>query len=339
MCFSRKIMLKTFNFEKPEKIPVFYHPSPAGLYVHGKKLLDLFNEFPPDNPVTFEIPKNPEPKFFTSDGSYHEIKKDLWGTEWEYLIYGIQGHPKSYPFSGWEAAADYIFPEDTTISASEKTYIIEQREKYLIFRGWISIFEKLHALRPMDEVLMDLYTEDKFLISFIDRLTEYWLGIINNLIDAGADVIIFGDDWGTQSSTLISPELFVKLFKPRYKDLFAPIKKAGKRVFFHSCGFPGKILDELIDLKIDGLWPQITQFEKYPEFDYKCLENKITLFIHPDRQKLIPLGTPGEIELKIVEYAENYRKEGGGGIFYVEIENDAPFENVEALIRSIHRYR
>jgi uroporphyrinogen decarboxylase len=339
MNFSRKIMLDAFNFENPEKIPVFYHPSPAGLYVHGKKLLDLFEEFPPENPVTFEIPKTPSPEFFSPDGSYHEIKKDLWGTEWEYLIYGIQGHPKSYPFSGWEEALNYCFPLDPVTSAAEKALINEQRGKYLIFEGWISIFEKLHALRPMDEVLIDLYTEDKNLIAFIDRLTEYWLEIIENLIDTGVDVIMFGDDWGTQLSTLVSPELFVKIFKPRYEALFAPIKKAGKRVFFHSCGFLGKILDELIDLKIDGLWPQISQFEKNPEFDKKCLENKVTLFIHPDRQRLIPLGTPKEIETKIIKYSKKYKKLGGGGIFYVEIENDAPFENVEALIRSIHRYK
>jgi len=30
---------------------------------------------------------------------------------------------------------------------------------------------------------------------------------------------------------------------------------------------------------------------------------------------------------------------GGGGIFYVEIENDAPWENVKTLIEAIHEYR
>jgi hypothetical protein len=29
----------------------------------------------------------------------------------------------------------------------------------------------------------------------------------------------------------------------------------------------------------------------------------------------------------------------GGGIFHVEMENDAPWENVEALIRAIDRHR
>ncbi|MCK4990790.1 MAG: hypothetical protein KAS29_09905, partial [Bacteroidales bacterium] len=62
-------------------------------------------------------------------------------------------------------------------------------------------------------------------------------------------------------------------------------------------------------------------------------------YIHPDRQQLIPLGTPAEIEKAIANYAEKYHKIGGGAIFYVEIENDAPFENVKALVESIHKYR
>ena len=42
---------------------------------------------------------------------------------------------------------------------------------------------------------------------------------------------------------------------------------------------------------------------------------------------------------EIQKYADRYHKLGGGGIFYVEIENDAPFENVRALIESMDRYR
>ena len=65
----------------------------------------------------------------------------------------------------------------------------------------------------------------------------------------------------------------------------------------------------------------------------------MTMYIHPDRQYLIPNGSPAEIETAIKNYAETYHALGGGGIFYVEIENDAPFDNVKALIEAIHRWR
>ena len=53
----------------------------------------------------------------------------------------------------------------------------------------------------------------------------------------------------------------------------------------------------------------------------------------PAIQKTILKYVPQDIK----EYREPFV--GGGGIFYVEIENDAPFQNVKALIEAIHHYR
>jgi hypothetical protein len=59
-------MLKAFAFNHPDRLPIYYHASPAGLYVHGQKLLDLFREYPPDNPITFDaIPQPPAKHVFT----------------------------------------------------------------------------------------------------------------------------------------------------------------------------------------------------------------------------------------------------------------------------------
>lgn len=340
---SRQRMLDAFDYNNPDRIPVVYHPSPAGLYVHGQKLLDLFNAFPPDNPISFDHIPEPAPETIDENGRYHERKKDEWGIEYEYLIFGIAGHPKKHPFSDWEAAAEYTFPplpsSDPDAFAKRKKSIDEQREDYLTFAGGPTVFERLHALRPMDEVLMDLHTQEEDLMVFLDRLVEHWEAYIRDQIELGADVIMFGDDWGMQDSTIISPRSFREVFKPRYEKLIKPIKEAGRKVFFHSCGYLGEIFDELLDLGIDGLWPQILLYERLPGAIAKCTNRKVSIYIHPDRQKLIPLGKPQEIEDAIRMYAERYHQAGGGGIFYVEIENDAPFENVEALIRSVDRYR
>ena len=336
MSTSRQRMLDAIEFNHPDKIPAVYHPSPAGLHVHGQKLLDLFNAYPPDNPVNFDAIPHPPQGTINSQGAYHEIKRDEWGTEWEYLIYGIQGHPKTYPFESWEEAEDFQFP---TVVLPDPAELLQQREEYLVFLGWISIFEKLHALRPMDQVLIDLVSNEPALSRFLDRMVGYWLTAIHDMLNAGADVIMFGDDWGTQKAPLISPRLFRRVFKPRYDTLMAPIRKAGKKIFFHSCGFLGSILDDLIDLGVNGLWPQITFLESNPPYAEKCREQKVSIYIHPDRQYLVPKGSPSEIETSIKKYAEKYHALGGGGIFYIEIENDAPFENVKALVEAVHRWR
>ena len=329
-------MLSCIEFSGPDKIPVIYHPSPAGLYVHGEKLLNLFNEYPPDNATVFDTIPSPPAGTVDDKGSYHEFRMDEWDTEWDCLIFGVHGHPRKYPFESWEQAAEYQFPPLPSINREQ---LAEERKKHLTIDGWVSIFEKLHGLRPIDEVLMDLVSEDPALMRFLDRLVEYWLTVIQSMIDAGVDVIRFADDWGTQDAPLVSPVLFRNIFKPRYETLMAPIRKAGRKVFIHSCGFLGGILDEMVDLGISGLWPQIGLFDANPSFYAKCQEHKVTLYIHPDRQYLIPSGSATEIETAIKRYAEKYHALGGGGFFYVEIENDAPFQNVKTLVESIHRWR
>jgi uroporphyrinogen decarboxylase len=336
MMTPRERMLRAIEFTGPDKIPVVYHPSPAGLHIHGEKLLKLFNAYPPDNPITFTSIPTPPAGTIDETGRYHEIQIDAWGTGWEFLIYGIQGHPKTYPFESWEAAVDYQFPPGFAL---DREQITQQKETFLIFTGGISIFERLHALRPIDQVLMAIADQNPAFLRFLDRLVAYWLEVIREMLDAGADVIMFGDDWGTQNAPFISPRLFKALFKTHYQALMAPIHCAGKKVFFHSCGYLGGVFDDLVDLGISGLWPQIKLLENNPHLLEKCRQHKIAIYIHPDRQYLVPRGSPEEIETAIQQYAERYHAQKGGGIFYVEIENDAPFENVKTLIEAIHKWR
>lgn len=341
---SRQRMLDTFNYNHPDKLPVVYHPSPAGLYVHGQKLLDLFNRYPSDNPICYDHLPTLGAEAFDVNGDYHQILTDNWGTGWEYRIFGIAGHPKYYPFASWkEALANYQFPPFTVVGSSqfaqEKQANDQLRERYLIFNGWFSIFEKLHALQPFDRMLVDLAMEDRDLLAFLDRLVEYWLGMIDYYAALGTDIFVFGDDWGTQTSTLISPEMFRQIFCPRYQKLFDRVHQQGGWCFLHCCGQMGPLLDEFLELGIRGLWPQLNLYGEDPQFIEKCRVHRVAVYLHPDRQRLIPLGTPEEIRTYVRHLADRYHRLGGGAIFYVEIENDAPFENVEALIESIHEYR
>ncbi len=335
-------MLNAFEFKHPDRMPAVYHPSSAGLYVHGQKLLDLFRQYPPDNSIQFDTLPQPPPGTVDRQGRYHELRRDEWGTTWEFLIFGIQGHPKYYPFADWRAAADYALPTipalDSPAFAEDQKSLEDEQKNFLVFRGGVSLFEKLYVLRPFDEVLADLASGNPHLLAFLDRLTAYWRQVIGYQLALGADVIAFGDDWGMQHSQIISTKLFRQIFRPRYRKLMDPVKQAGRKIFFHSCGWLGEIFAELLDLGIDGLWPQINCFEGQ-NLAPACVERRIAIYLHPDRQRLVPLGTPGQIQTAIRNYAERYHKLGGGGIFYVEMENDAPFENVKALIEAIHRYR
>ena len=92
------------------------------------------------------------------------------------------------------------------------------------------------------------------------------------------------------------------------------------------------------DLGIDALWPQIGAYDEDTLFR-SCRERGVLLWIHPDRQHLVPHGTPAEIDERIRAYAGRIRAQGGGALFYVEIEGDAPLANAVALIEAVERWR
>lgn len=331
----KKRILDAFNFMKPDKIPVIYDESQSGVYAHGQKLLDLFNEFPPDNPIVFDKIPTPPPGGIRPDGTYHEIRKDDWGVEWEHSIFGMHGIITGYPFPSWEESTNYSFPK-----SGKPHWDDDVRRNYFIGAHWVSLFQLLCYLRPFEETLMDLQLDNPALADFIDRLVEYHAPSIKAHIDAGADWIMFGDDFGTQQAPMISPEIFRKHLKPGYEKLFKIVKQSGKKVVFHSCGRLGHILDELINLGIDGIWPQIfSPFQDGEPFFSKLRDARITLLTQPDQQYLMSYGSPRDIDDFVRDCSKRYHTAGGGGIFLCSIKCDQPFQNVEALVKAIDKYR
>ena len=334
--------MAAIEFRNPDKIPVVYHPSPAGLHVHGRKLLELFRQYPPDNVIAFDTIPAPPAGTVDAGGRYHEIRKDEWGTTWQHLIFGVWGHPLAYPFPDWKAARHFVFPTVPGLDSDEfrrsSRWVAEHKPNYYLIGGGGSLLEKICALRPMDEVLMDLYDRNPDLLAFLDRLLDHTCRWLDYHLAAGNDAVMLGDDWGTQTAPLVSPEIFREIYAPRYRVLADKVTRAGARTFFHCCGFMGPILDELFNLGISGLWPQL-RFCDSDEFAATCKDRGVTIYIHPDRQRLVPRGTPREIWTAIGRLADRYHRLGGGGIFYIEIENDAPFENVKALIESVQACR
>ena len=334
-------MQKAFEYDNPDKIPVVYHPSTAGLHVHGEKLLKLFQELPADNPVEFKEIPQPDPSC-VKNGGYHEMKTDEWGIDWEYLVFGICGQVKKYPLADYAMLDSYEFPpvpvEGGSAELQRKAEVEKQKENHFIIDGSLSLFDKLHTLRPMEDVLIDIYTEEDAFFQLLDRLTLYMEQQAEYLVRTGVDAVKFMDDWGFQEIPIISLDHFRAVFRPRYERIFNVIRQAGLKIFFHSCGCLGPIFDELTDMGIGGIWHQANRVDMEP-FAEKCRKHKITAYLHPDRQQLIPFGTPEEIRTRIKQYADVYHRLGGGGIFYIEIEDDAPWANVEALVRAVHEFR
>ncbi|MBE0697104.1 MAG: hypothetical protein IH586_09285, partial [Anaerolineaceae bacterium] len=158
---GRERMLAALAFQPVDKIPLQIHPSPAGLYEHGQKLLDMMracgHDF--DDQSGLALPLVPAGEF-DADGRYHKIVQDEWGTIWEHRLYGVWGYRIEHPLADISRLENYHVPsierlEGTALENARAVGAVQRRE-YFYLGGGVSLFETMQSLRPFEDVLIDI---------------------------------------------------------------------------------------------------------------------------------------------------------------------------------------
>src|SRR5665647_187009 len=78
-----------------------------------------------------------------------------------------------------------------------------------------SMFERAWTLRGMENLLMDMILNPKFVDEMLDAITDYNLRIIDIAVEYKIDGFHFGDDWGQQQGLIMGPKHWRRFIKPR----------------------------------------------------------------------------------------------------------------------------
>ncbi len=334
----RERMLAALNFQPVDIVPLQIHPSPAGLYEHGQKLLDLMRACGHDfgNQSDLALPTVPA-EDFDPDGRYHTVRTDEWGTTWEHRLYGVWGYRIGYPLADISKLDGYRFPLFERLEgaalAKARADGEKHRQRYFHLGGGASIFETMQSLRPFEDVLIDITHDTPEINRLADRLMEYNAAILANALAAGVDAVSVGDDFGTQQALMLSPRTWRRFFLPRYQALFEPIKQAGKRVFFHSCGKIDTILTDLRAAGADAIWPQLPLYD-LPSLARTCRDLGLAVQLHPDRGELLQRAAPLQVRDYLLRLVETFDCCSGGSWLYLEVDPGFPWENVEIMFET-----
>jgi uroporphyrinogen-III decarboxylase len=115
------------------------------------------------------------------------------------------------------------------------------------------VFEQLHYFMGMEDCLTSFYTEPEAIKDLIDYITDYKLAYAEQLIKhTHPDALLHHDDWGSQLSSFMSPEMFAEFIVPAYKKLYGFYKANGVEIIVHhSDSYAANLVPHMIEIGID----------------------------------------------------------------------------------------
>lgn len=249
------------------------------------------------------------------------------------------------PLDAAESVADieaYAFPDAYAPGRFDKAKRdIEKfgKDYFIIGDVELSLFELAWHLTGMEKYLVALMMGEPWLEKLNEQVEEWTTGLALQLVDAGVEALWFGEDLGSQTSTLISPEQWREVFKPRHKRMIEKVKAKNPNVMFimHSDGAVAPLIDDFLEMGIEIFNPVQPNL---PGSDPQELMDKyggrINFFGGIDQQELLPKGDKEAIRDEIHRRARIMGKNGGYLMAPAHIlQADVSTETVEIMIESM----
>ena len=288
MTESRELVRRTIQFHNLGRLPV---------------------DFPPEYGSDFAwVGLTPSPDYRPREGV------DEWGALWKNIGVSHLGEVERYPLADWKDFDRLKIPD---MHEPRRWRELAQArelagEKYLLGEG-ISIWERVHFIRGLENTWIDIEENPEQLCRLIDILVEMNLAAVEKYSAAGVDGFFLLDDWGLQRGLMVSPGSWRQIWKPRYARIFTAAHAAGLKTFLHSCGDIAALLDDLIEAGLDVI--QMDQQENMGlETLGRCFGGRITFFSPVDIQKTMVYGTMEEIRAYCRKMVECLGKPEGGFI-------------------------
>jgi hypothetical protein len=344
---DRENYLRNARFQSPEWIPAGVSISDASWDQYRQDMELVCLKFPEFFPHVRPDWRDYDKHQFSPAHRKGEPFTDAWGSVWETTIDGIEGVVTNEVLDDWEKLAAYQAPDANVqfdrgpANWQEIAESIKSNKKNgQLTAGSVAhgfLFLRILYLRGFTNAMMDFATGDPHLPELIDRITEHNMTIVQRYLAMGVDLMSFGDDLGTQSSTFISPAMFHQYIAPAYERLMTPCKKAGTLVFLHSDGKTLDILEEQVRAGVDIVNPQ--DLCNGIDNIARTIKGKACIQLDIDRQTVVPYGSASDIEDLIHEEVVKLGSPAGGLAFIAGIYPPTPPQNVEALCLALQKHR
>lgn len=270
----------------------------------------------------------------TGQETYWEVLQSplAWATTVEEI--------EAYPY--WPSPDWFDYSE---ISAQCEDLRDERR--VLVFQGdrlnRIAQLKPAMYLRGIERVLLDTRENPGVLDAIIRRIRTFYLVYAERIFDAAGgklDILLTGDDFGSQHGPLVSPSMWVRFLGAGFRAYSALAKSYGVRVMHHTCGSVRPLIPLLIERGLEIL--QSLQPEA-DDMDGATLKgefgNRLAFHGGISIQQTLPFGTPDEVRREVAKTVRALAP-GGGYILCTShnLQADVPVRNAVALLDAYHEF-
>ena len=200
---------------------------------------------------------------------------------------------------------------------------------------WSAHFQDACAAFGMEEAMMVMLMGPEMFQAVIDRILEFYLEANEIFYEAGKgmlDAVLIGNDFGSQTGLMISPENLRRFVLPGTRRLIEQAHDYGYKVIHHSCGAIRKIIPDLIELGADAIHPIQALADGMEASSLSDEFGGAASFCGGvDAQHLLVNGSPQEVSSKVRELKKLFPTGLIISPSHEAILSDIPPENVEAL--------
>lgn len=129
---------------------------------------------------------------------------------------------------------------------------IDKKENLISGFSIAGLFERSYMLLGMEEALIQYITEPELMYEMIGAVADYKIALIDRFSkEADLDIMLYGDDWGTQSDLFISPDIWRRVIKPHTGRIYDHMKHLGLIINQHSCGKIDSVFGDMVEMGAD----------------------------------------------------------------------------------------
>ena len=342
---SRERVLAVFEHELPDRVPCWCGAS-VEVWQKAKKDLRL-----DDEGLSLRFRDDFRRVFAEYDGPDFPLEHENAKSR---TIFGIEragigfGQPLNHPLADTtvKQVHDYPWPNPAWMDVSKiKAAVQAHNGQFAILGGdWSPFWHDAIDLLGMENLYIKMYSEPEVVDAILKHTVDYYFEVSKNIFDAASDVIdifFMGNDYGSQTGPLMSPDMFDRFMAPHQKRLCDLGHSYGLKTQLHCCGGIYELIPNMIDAGVDSLHAVQTSCRGMEldrlksEFGDKMVFNgaidshhtlmeKDTAGVKEDTRKVLETMMPG----------------GGyiAGASHDTILEETPVENVLAMFDALNEY-